>query len=89
MALLEKYRAEFRSANKESQNGIIAKIKNDCEGALTVEQEFAEFQNKLLNEDVGVKINKINKEAFLDCCAESDINIMANDLVNLEYLFDE
>lgn len=89
LRLLEQYRDEYKTADNERKSEIEERIDNECIVALEIEKEFAEFQNKLLSEEIEIEITKINREVFVDACAESGLDVTPADLMNLEYLFEE
>lgn len=85
--LLASLRNKYRSASVEEKLEIESEILEKCVGALTAESELAEFANRMLNEEVTESFIKINKESFVDQCADADIEITAMLLDQISELF--
>lgn len=85
--LLASLRNKYRSASVEEKLEIESEILEKCIGALTAESELTEFANRILNEEVTESFIKINKESFVDQCADADIEITAMLLDQLSGLF--
>ena len=84
---LANYRKKFASASSEEKIEIEKDCITNCSNALAAEQEFTEFVNKLGNENVDYTFTKINRDSFVDQCAEADIDITVNTLELLNELF--
>lgn len=84
---LANYRKKFASASSEEKIEIEKDCIANCSNALAAEQEFTEFVNKLGNENVDYTFTKINRDSFVDQCAEADIDITVNTLELLNELF--
>lgn len=85
--LLVSLRNKYRSASIEERSEIETEIVEKCTNALTAERELNDFVNKILDEDVTESFVKINKDNFVDQCAEADIEITVNLLNQLSELF--
>jgi len=85
--LLVKYRDQYSTATAEEKVSIVKSIEKECFNALRAERELNEFINNILLEDVTDEFVKIDRDSFIDQCAEADIDITAKMLENLVELF--
>lgn len=84
---LEMLRNKYQSASSEEKIEIEKEIIEKCPNALTAEKELNEFINNMLNEEVTESFIKIDKETFIDQCAEANIDITVNMLELFNELF--
>lgn len=81
------YRQKYEIANDEEKITINKECFENCKNALIAESELTDFANHLGNEEINENFVKMNKEKFVDQCAEADIEITNNVLVLLDELF--
>lgn len=87
---LIRLREEFKGeSNTEKKSKIIAKIAKDYKEILELENSFYKELNSILDEEVQLNLKKVNKESFVDTCAEAEVNITGGDLIFLEELFED
>lgn len=85
--LLVSLRNKYQSASVEAKLEIEGEILEKCTEALAAERELTEFINGILNEEVTESFIKINKESFVNQCADADIEITAMLLDQISELF--
>lgn len=87
---LTNYRSELVNEKNDSKRSeIIEKIKTECLEVLMLEQELNHIYIQKLNESVDVKIEKISLEAFIEACAEADVDVTPEKLTQLTKLFND
>lgn len=85
--LLNEYRTKYKTASDEEKSIILQLIVNDCKNALTAEHELNETVKRLSEEEVNEVFVKMDKNNFINQCADADIDITPAMLVELEELF--
>lgn len=80
-------RNKYSTVSSEERDVIEKEIVEKCSSALKAESELNEFVANLLNEDISESFVKINKEDFVNQCADADIDITVNLLDQLSELF--
>lgn len=75
--------------NDSKRSEIIEKIKTECLEVLMLEQELNHIYIQKLNESVDIKIEKISLEAFIEACAEADVDVTPEKLTQLTELFND
>lgn len=87
VALLINYREKYKVANEEDRIKINDECVSVCADALNAEKEFNVFINNLVQEDVNLNFIKINRDVFVEQCANADIDITVATLELLKGLF--
>ena len=85
--MLVSLRNKYSTVSAEERDAIEREVVEKCSGALKAESELNEFVANLLNEDVSESFVKINKDDFVNQCADADIDITVNLLDQLSELF--
>lgn len=80
-------RNKYSTVSSEERDVIEKEIVEKCSSALKAESELNEFVANLLNEDVSESFIKINKDNFVNQCADADIDITVNLLDQLSEMF--
>lgn len=85
--LLIKYRNQYSTATPEEKVSIVKSIAEECPNALIAERDLNDFVNGILTEEVSDEFVKIDRDLFVDQCAEADVDITTKMLENLVELF--
>ena len=85
--MLMSLRNKYSTVSAEERDVIEKEVVEKCSGALKAESELNEFVANLLNEDISESFVKINKDNFVNQCADADIDITVNLLDQLSELF--
>ena len=85
--MLVSLRDKYSTVSAEERDVIEKEVVEKCSGALKAESELNEFVTNLLNEDISESFVKINKDDFVNQCADADIDITVNLLDQLNELF--
>lgn len=80
-------RNKYSTVSAEEKDVVEKEIVEKCSSALKAESELNEFVANLLNEDVSESFIKINKDNFVNQCADADIDITVNLLDQLSEMF--
>lgn len=80
-------RNKCSTVSAEEKDVVEKEIVKKCSSALKAESELNEFVANLLNEDVSESFIKINKDNFVNQCADADIDITVNLLDQLSEMF--
>lgn len=84
---LTEYRQRFETATDEEKVVINKELFENCKNALIAEKELIDFANNIANEEIDENFTKIDRDSFVDQCAEADIDITVNILELLNELF--
>lgn len=88
MQKLHALRGEFHTTESEERRGeIVKEISENYSEHISLENEFNEFFEKRLNEELDVELVKFDKEAFINACADSGIEFTMIDIAKVEELF--
>jgi hypothetical protein len=86
---LSKLREDYKNSDNISiKKEIESKIIKDYSDIISLEIEFNNELNNILNTEIDINIKKASKEDFVETCVNADIEITANDLLILNNLFE-
>ena len=72
---LAEYRERFKTASEEDRLILIHDATNNCPRAISFEKELNDFVNALGQEEVDITFIVVDKDTFVDQCADADIDI--------------
>ena len=81
------YRQEFESASEADKIKINNKIESECQPALKIELDFIKQVNDLYNQEIDLKLEKIEKELFVEECVNAGIDITLSELTVISSIF--
>lgn len=83
-------RGEYNSGvSVERQGEIVEEISNNYSELIKLEHEFNDAFNKLNEEDIDIDIIKMNKESFINACADSGIEFSMIEMMKIGEIFIE
>lgn len=86
---LSKLREDYKNSDNISiKKEIESKIIKDYSDIISLEIEFNNELNNILNTEIDINLKKVSKENFVEMCVNADIEITANDLLILINLFE-
>ena len=86
---LSKLREDYKNTDNISiKKEIESKIIKDYSDIISLEIEFNNELNNILNTEIDINLKKVSKENFVEMCVNADIEITANDLLILINLFE-
>lgn len=86
---LSKLREDYKNSDNISiKKEIESKIIKDYSNIISLEIEFNNELNNILNTEIDINLKKVSKENFVEMCVNADIEITANDLLILIDLFE-
>lgn len=86
---LSKLREDYKNSDNISiKKEIESKIIKDYSDIISLEIEFNNELNNILNTEIDINLKKVSKENFVETCVNADIEITANDLLILNNLFE-
>lgn len=81
-------RQKFMSATKnEEKNAIIKELGDNYKHIFELEAEFNKIFADRSNEEVDIKVAKLDREAFVNACADSGVEFTMVDIIRLEDFF--
>lgn len=88
MQKLHALRGEFHTAGTEERRGeIVKEISENYSEHIALENEFNEFFENRLNEELDIELVKFDKEVFINACADSGMEFTMIDIAKVEELF--
>lgn len=87
---LAELREQFQSeTNPENRLAIVNRIKNEFGELVSIEREFSEEVQGLLDEEADISLTKLGQDEFLAAAVDAEYDITNADLITLQDMFNE
>lgn len=87
---LTELREQFQSeTTPENRLAIVNRIKNEFGELVSIEQEFSEEVQGLLDDEANVSLTKLGQDEFIAAAVDADFDITNADLITLQEMFNE
>lgn len=85
---LHALRGEYNSnVSQERRGEIVEDISRNYSEIIKLENEFNEAFNGMMEEDIDICIIKMNKESFINACADSGIEFSMTEMMKIAEIF--